>query len=369
MGFERLRFFNFRNLKDRELALGAPQVFLVGRNGQGKTNLLEAIHLLCLGASFRESRESAFARDASSPTGLAGTFSTPEAGSRSFSLQMAEGRRKELRVDDKLLADRRGLLAEVLCLCFVQQDMDFVAGSPEERRRFFDQTLVLCDPGYLEALRSYRQVLKSRNVCLREGRDELLDAYDAQLAAHGLFLRQRRGVLIGEFDLLFHSLLSEISGSDQEVRIRYAPSWDTLNTTEEVMAYLASRRQRDQLAGLTTSGPHRDGCSYIRDGKDYVPFASTGQLRLCALALRVAQARFLSSRTARKPVLLVDDVLLELDPLKRAAFLQRFPPYEQVLFTFLPDESWRASRTADTLVLEVEAGDFRPHGLPGELAL
>jgi len=362
MGFERLRFFNFRNLKDRELSLGAREVFLVGQNGQGKTNLLEAVHLLCLGSSFREKRESALARNPEEPTGLFASYRSPEGESKSFSLQFAEGRRKELRVDDKLLADRRGLLSEVLCLCFVQEDMAFIVGSPEDRRRFLDQTLVLFDPGCLDALRSYRQVLKSRNLCLREGRDDLLEVYDAQLAAHGLFVQQRREALIKEFDGIFHSLLSDISDGDQEVHIRHTPSWEGLCSTEEVMARLASRRKRDRLMGITTSGPHRDACSYVRDGRDYPPFASTGQLRLCALALRVAQARFLSARTGRKPVLLVDDVLLELDPGRRKAFLARFPPCEQVFFTFLPDESWRSSRTEETLVLEVEAGDFRRHG-------
>jgi DNA replication and repair protein RecF len=361
MGFERLRFFNFRNLMDRELLLGAPRVFLVGRNGQGKTNLLEAIHLVSLGSSFRESREPAFSREPGQPTGISGTFTTAEAGPRRLSLQLAEGRRKELRIDDKLLSDRRELFEQVLCLCFVQQDMGFVTGSPEERRRFFDQTLVLCDPGYLEGLRSYRQVLRSRNVCLREQRIDLLDAYDAQLAGHGLFLAQRRAELVREFDGLFGTLLGEISGADQAVRIRYAPSWADLSTVDQVMAHLGSRRQRDLLAGVTTSGPHRDACSYVRDGRDYQPFASTGQLRLCALALRVAQARYVSDRIARRPVLLVDDVLLELDPATRNAFLARFPTYEQVVFTFLPDESWQSARTDDTLVLEVEAGDFHLH--------
>ena len=364
MGFERLRFFNFRNLKDRELSLGARQIFLVGQNGQGKTNLLEAVHLLCLGSSFREKRESALARNPSQPTGLSASYSTAERGPKSFSLQFAEGRRKELRVDDKLLADRRELLSEVLCLCFVQEDMGFIVGSPEERRRFFDQTLVLFAPGYLDALRSYRQVLKSRNLCLREGRDDLLEVYDAQLAAHGLFLQQRRVALITEFDELFSGLLSEISDGEQEVRIRYTPSWEGLCSTEEVMARLEGRRKRDRLMGITTSGPHRDACGYARGGRDYPPFASTGQLRLCALALRVAQARFLSARTGRRPVLLVDDVLLELDPGKRNAFLARFPPCEQVFFTFLPDESWQSSRTDDTLVLEVEAGDFHDYRDP-----
>jgi DNA replication and repair protein RecF len=362
MGFESLRFFNFRNLKDRELSLGAREVFLVGPNGQGKTNLLEAVHLLSVGSSFREKREAAFARDPSAATGLSGRYMAPGAGARTLSLQFSPDHRKEFRVDEKTLADRRGLLSEVLCLCFVQQDMQLIVGSPEDRRRFFDQTLVLSDLSFLDSLRSYRQILKSRNLCLRENREDLLDVYDSQLAAQGLILQRRRGELVREFDALFGALLAEISGAEQEVGIRYRPSWDGLRTTDEVMGHLAQRRDRDRLFGATTSGPHRDVCSYVQNGKDYSHFASTGQLRLCALALRVAQARYLSERTSRRPVLLVDDVLLELDPQKKGAFLSRFPGYDQAFFTFLPDESWRSYRTADTLVLDVEGGDFRTAG-------
>ena len=142
------------------------------------------------------------------------------------------------------------------------------------------------------------------------------------------------------------------------MRIRYRPCWDGLFTTDDIMAHLASRRARDRLLGTTTSGPHRDACSYVASGKDYSHFASTGQLRLCALALRVAQARFLAQRTGRRPVLLLDDVLLELDPGRKKAFLARFPPYEQAFFTFLPDESWQSFRTPDTMVLTVAKGDF-----------
>src|SRR5208337_5032092 len=153
MGFEKLRFFNFRNLKDRELALGAREVFLVGQNGQGKTNLLEAVHLLSVGSSFREKRDAALSRDPAETTGLFASYAAPGAGLKAFSLQFSAERRKELRVDEKILADRRGLFSGVLCLCFVQQDMEFIVGSPEDRRRFFDQTLVLSDLSFLDALR------------------------------------------------------------------------------------------------------------------------------------------------------------------------------------------------------------------------
>jgi len=359
MGFESLRFVNFRNLKDRELPLGAREVFLVGENGQGKTNLLETVHLLCLGSSFREKRESALMRDPSAAAAVHGCYDNEgDIGRTTLSILISPGRKKEIRVNDKLLAERRDLLSEVLCVCFVQQDMEFVTGPPEERRRFFDQTLVLSDLSFLDSLRGYRQVLKSRNLCLKTNRDDLLDVYDAQLAAMGLALQSHRVALVREFGQVFSPLFSEIMGTEENVKIHYRPSWDGLTSIEDVAAHLAVTRERDRLLGTTTSGPHRDACTYTMAGKDYVHYASTGQLRLCALALRMAQARFLAARTGRKPVLLLDDVLLELDPVRKKAFIARFPVYDQVFFTFLPDEGWQAYRTDDTLVLHVAGGGF-----------
>jgi len=360
MGFERLRFYNFRNLKDRELNCGSREVFLVGENGQGKTNLLEAVHLLSLGSSFREKRESALVRDPSSSTGLHARFTSAERGEKELSLRLSPGQKKEFRVNDKALAERRDLLSEVLCIAFVQQDMEFVNGTPEDRRRLFDQTLVLSDLSFLDSLRDYRRVLKARNFCLKENRDDLLEVYDAQLSGLGLALQARRAALVAEFDVVFSPLFREITGSAEDLHIRYRPSWAGLGNLDDVMAYLAARRARDRLLGSTTSGPHRDACSYIQGGRDYTHLASTGQLRLCALVLRVAQARFLAARTGRKPVLLLDDVLLELDPGRKKAFIARFPPYEQAFFTFLPDESWQSFRTPDTMVLTVAQGDFLP---------
>ena len=358
MGFELLRFYNFRNLVDGELDVAAREVFLVGENGQGKTNLIETVYLLCLGSSFRETRDAALVRDPSTATGLFGSHQS--GGARgTLSLQLPPGRRKELRVNDKVVSHRRDLLSEVLCVCFVQQDMDFVSGSPEERRRFFDQVLVLSDLPFLDTLQSYRQVLRSRNFSLKAGTEELLDVYDAQLVPTGLELQAKRSALVREFNSVFSPLFQEITGSGEAVQIRYRPSWQGLRSPDEVLAHLAACRGRDRSLGTSTSGPHRDSFSFMVSGREYAHYASTGQLRLCALVLRIAQARFLADRTGRRPVLLLDDVLLELDPRRKSAFISRFPPYDQAFFTFLPDENFLAYRTPDTLLLTVEKGGFR----------
>jgi len=359
MGFEKLHFFNFRNLKDGELDLGAREIYLVGENGQGKTNLIEAVHLLCFGASFREHKEAAFFRDPREPLGLQGRYSAGYGQEIGLALLSVPGKKKELRVNDKQIFDRRDLLAEVLCICFVQQDMGFIAGSPEERRRFFDQTLAVYDFSFLDSLRSYRRVLHARNFCLKSRQSDLLDPYDEQLAAHGLEIQAKREALVQSFNEVFCPLFREITGEDQGVEIRYVPSWQKLRTREEASAHLASVRGRDLALGTTTSGPHRDAFFYLRGGRDYSHFGSTGQLRLCALALRTAQARFLTAQSGRRPVLLLDDVLLELDQGRKKAFVARFPAYEQAFFTFLPDEAYSSYATSDTLVLKVQAGEFR----------
>ncbi len=358
MGFEAVRFFNFRNLLDRELPLGAKQVFLVGENGQGKTNLLEVIYLLAFASSFREVQDSVLPRDPEAEVVLDGMFRGPSGGDTALSLRIPPAGKKKIRVDGKLLTERRDLLGRVLCISFVQQDMQLMDGPPEARRRFFDQTLVLSEPAYLAALRDYRRVLRSRNFALKSRQAGLLDVYDVQLAPLGLHITAWRSALAEQLNAVFGPLHKEIAPDSDAVEIRYQPSWSSLSAENHVLDALLSSRGRDLVLGTTSSGPHRDAVSYVCNGVDYTRHASTGQLRLCALALRAAQARFLAERTDKNPVLLLDDVLLELDPGKKRSLITRFPAYEQAFFTFLPDENYLQYRGEDTLLLSVKGGSF-----------
>jgi DNA replication and repair protein RecF len=365
MGFARIGFLNFRNLADGEIGVGARQVLLVGENGQGKTNLLEAVYLLCVASSFREDRDAALLRDPALPASLAGRTERSGGPAGSLSIRWEPGRRREVRVNDKPVNDRRELLGEVLCICFVQQDADFVVGPPEARRRFFDQVLALAHPAWLEAFRDYRRVLRARNAALKAGQEDLLDVLDEQIAPLGLALRERRESLVADFNDVFTPLVGGIMGGGrgdsgaERVAIRYRPSWAGLETPEAVIGRLAADRAKDLAFGTTTSGPHRDRFSCLVGGRDFAHFASTGQVRLCALALRVAQSRFLAGQTGRRPVLLLDDVLLELDPGRKRAFVDRFPDYEQAFFTFLPEENHLSARSDDALLLTVANGEFR----------
>jgi len=362
MGFARIGFLNFRNLADRQIDVGARTVLLVGENGQGKTNLLEAVYLLSVASSFRGDRDAELLREPALPASLTGRYDRSGEPPCGLAIRWEPGRGREVRVNDKTVNDRRSLLAEVLCICFVQQDADFVVGPPEARRRFFDQVLALAHPAWLEVFRDYRRVLRARNAALKAGQTDLLDVLDRQIAPLGLALRERREALVEDFNAVFGPLVGGIMGIEGEgaVRIRYRPSWAGLETTVAVTERLAGERAKDLAFGTTTSGPHRDRFACLVDGRDFAHFASTGQVRLCALALRVAEARFLAERTGRRPVLLLDDVLLELDPGRKRAFVERFPDYEQAFFTFLPGENHLSARSDDALLLTVEHGEFGP---------
>ena len=368
MAFSSIRTVSFRNLCDTEINLDAKNIFLVGENGQGKTNFLEAVYFASYGSSFRGTRDAGLVRTGEKDLSVSVKLDDPVYSG--ISVFYRDGK-KSISINGKRAEDRKELLNAAPCIVFCHEDMEFVSGTPERRRWFFDQTLCLPDPVYLGDLQNYRKVLRSRNNLLKnsggasgnvssgenpfpDGNGALLDALDLQLARYGLELAKKRQKEARFFSSVFEPLYGEISGLDG-ISIGYIPSWKE-ETEEAVMAGLNRRRENDFFAGLTVSGPHRDRYGFYRKGKEFSGQASTGQRRLLALLLRVAQARVFSQKTGRNPVLLLDDVLLELDGQKRKKFLSLMPEYDQGFFTFLPEEPYKLYRENDTIVYLVESG-------------
>jgi DNA replication and repair protein RecF len=238
--------------------------------------------------------------------------------------------------------------------------MEFVNGSPERRRWFFDQTLSLYDSVYLEDLRRFRRVLKSRNTILKENSQQkfsgdinsVLDALDLQFVMYGQELMKKREIAAMEFSNVFGKLYEEVS-EISDVQVQYIQSW---KNEGDMLSNLQQRRTADIAAGLSLSGPHRDRYVFAHNGCDFTVKASTGQRRLLALLLRAAQARRFSSMTGQNPILLLDDVLLEMDGEKRRRFISVLPAYDQAFYTFLPDEPYQRYQKEDTLVYTVNQG-------------
>ena len=356
MGFQSIRFYGFRNLEDAEVNLEARNIYLIGENGQGKTNFLEALYLLSYGTSFRTRRDGDLTTWNRSETALQAVFRGPDEPDGRIGVKILGGV-KTISVHDKPVKDRKQLIRRIPAIAFVHDDFLFTGGPPERRRWFIDQTLSLHDPLYVDQLRRYRLLLKERNHLLKTRKRDLLEHYEEQLAFAGLAIMERRQRLTRDFGTIFTPLFSDVSGLSADVSLAYRPSWGEDRTSGDVMERLAEKREIDFVLGTTGSGPHRDKFLFRAEGRDFSRNASTGQRRLLSLVLRVAQARFYSETTGRKPLLLLDDVLLELDPLRRRLFRDRLPEAEQVFYTFLPGED-TGGRDESSRSFEVRGGGF-----------
>jgi len=269
-----------------------------------------------------------------------------------------EGKGKEIRRSGKSVHDRKELVALNPSVVFCHEDYAFASGEPERRRFFFDQSAGLVSASYIDLLRDYKRVLKQRNAALKERREELVSLLDMQLAGFGIRLREERKKIEEEFNERFALRYEAVSLLGTEVNVRYRPNWPAELDLEGILQRMASKRAEELALGTSLSGPHRDRWGFSSKSGDFAATASTGQLRLLSLTLRMVQAEYYRSVTGRLPVLLLDDVLLELDRGKRRRFLELLPPSAQAFFTFLPGESWEDYKTESTLVYEVRDGRF-----------
>lgn len=375
MSFRRVRFASFRNLADAQLDVDAERIFLIGENGQGKTNFLEALYYLSFGSSFRGQSDSLVTAQGSGGFGLSARVGDSIAGSDASSWPAddgevsirVEGASKEIKLNGKALKDRKELVARNPSVIFCHEDYSFASGDPERRRFFFDQCAGMLSLSYIDSLRSYKRVLKQRNAALKESARDLLDVLDPQLARYGKELMESRLVLHAAFAKAFPALYEHVARLGTEVGIKYSPSWPAQAEEDEILELLAARRNDDIILGTTRSGPHRDRWGFSCEGAAFTDAASTGQLRLVSLVLRVLEARSYAERAGstvsgpRWPVLLLDDVLLELDVGRRRRFLELLPGAgagAQAFFTFLPEEPWREYLGADTIVYGVSGGRF-----------
>lgn len=370
MPYLTLSLRDFRNLQNDRIDLNAKEVFFVGRNGQGKTALLEALYYSAYGASFRTHKDTEAVKHGTESFSISALYEYGYSEDSSLAERVDinfGGAGKKIERNGKQIKDRKELISTVSCVLFCHDDMRFATGLPEFKRFFLNQSLSMCDALYLDDLRSYNKVLKSRNALLHQisegvSGEDMLDIFDVQLAEKGLVLQKKRQDMVFEFNGVFTSLYKEVSGIDG-VSLLYRPSWkeDGKLSADAVINVLSKSRERDKAIATTMTGPHRDRLEVVisdaTGGKRaFIPMASTGQLRLIALLLRVAQAKSCTKATGRATVLLMDDVMLELDTDKRQILTQMLGKYDQLFCTFLCDEPYQKYQKPTTMIYHIENG-------------
>lgn len=357
MRLDEVRLHQFRNIQSAQLVGLGTSVFLIGENGQGKTNLLEAVYLLCSGGSFRTRVDRDLVANGCNVAAVNGRFDDQGVASQvGVAVDRTSG--KAITLDGTHVRDRIQLVERAPCIAFSHTDLEFVDGGPERRRWYLNQTQAMLDPLFIETHRRYRRALRARNTLLRAQDVDQAPLYNRQLILAGTQIQSDRGRLVAQLSTVIDELFTTVAGMSN-VSLRYRPSWVDGATEAELDQRLASQLGHDLQMRTTTSGPHRDEFLLMLGGARFSAQGSTGQRRLAALILRVAQGRFFQQQTGRLPLLLIDDVLLELDAEKRSQFVANLPSSSQRFFTFLPDENYRRYAGDDTMLLRVDAGEFR----------
>jgi DNA replication and repair protein RecF len=324
----RIRALEARGVRNlEELVLEPAPRFNVfhGDNGQGKTNLLEAIYVVAALRSFRTSRLADLLRHGEPQARLGARVE--KAGIEHVYELVLEPKGRKIRLDGKVprpLAKYFGAFNVVL---FAPEDLQLPRGAPSERRRFLDRAVFNRRGDYMPLAQDYDKVLKNRNALLREvgegrrpaGVDDMLAVYDQQLAGLAARMATARLAYIDELRARFQAAFDAISRSGIAVDIRYETPDDVASASEDERSavyerLLAQSRAPDLARGATNVGPHRDDLAFVFDGRDAGAFASQGQLRALVLAWKTAEMDLLAAVHGDDPILLLDDVSSELDP-------------------------------------------------------
>jgi DNA replication and repair protein RecF len=318
-----LEFRSYRTLSYRPEA----RVNLVtGRNGQGKTNLLEALAVLLIGRSFRTTRLAELPSWGADVAVLSGDIQRSE-GTRSMRRTIQRAENGNWHAGGEACPWARVIV-------FGWQDLAILNGAPIARRMFIDGFAARLYAGHLPALLRYRRLIGQRNRLLQShATAERLAPWDEQLATVGMELidRRRRAVAILQTELA--RVYPSVSGESAKVQVGYRCVVGEATEPAALVAALERMRPVELRRGQTLVGPHRDDLTIEMDGVDARAFGSRGQQRLLALALRVAEVLPVSEAAGTTPVLLLDDALSELDPGVRDNVLREIQSVEQVFLT------------------------------------
>jgi DNA replication and repair protein RecF len=319
----RLTLRDFRTYAAAEVQLGPGLTVVTGRNGAGKTNLLEAVYFACTGRSCRTGNERECVRFGAELTRL--ELECEDAGHRhALSVGFQPGEPKRMRVDGVAVDRLTDVATRPLVSVFLPDRLELVTGAPALRRAHLDQVVAALRPARAATRRAYSAALGQRNALVaairagRAGRGSL-PAWDAELARHGVALMADRAQVVAELRPRF-AAHAEGLGLSADAEVVYRPR-SKATTAAELAAELAERVESDLDRGFTGHGPHRDELVLRREGRELRAYGSRGQQRLALLALLLAEREALADARGKPPLMLLDDVMSELDAGRRARLI------------------------------------------------
>lgn len=362
MRLRRIALRRFRNIGEAALDFQQPRIVLLGANGQGKTNLLEAVHLLCITRSFRRVRNDQLPQDGSGRFQLAATFDSSLRGQRTARLDGGRGG-LEFEIDNEAVRGRTRVFGQFPLVLLSPEKAVISQGGPEQRRRFLDQLICFGSVTYLDILQRYQRALRQRNSLLMArgglGDGAQLETWEQELARLGVEITTRRRLFLEEWVPLFRGIYAREFGQNLEADLCYRPGLGPEPQVETLMRELHGRRERDRARGGTTLGPHRDELDFLLDGRLLRDFGSQGQHKLFLLGLVLAETRILEQVTGEEPLLLLDDLFGVLDDERIALIGEKVGTRLQMLITTTSVRHLDVLGRRDSQVFLCEAGTYR----------
>ncbi|BES63573.1 DNA replication/repair protein RecF [Gottschalkiaceae bacterium SANA] len=362
MRIRKIHLIHYRNYRLLRCELGNTINIFYGENAQGKTNLLEAIHYLSYGKSFRKAKD----RDLiafDQPESYIGLELERGNGHHLLEAKLVKDGSKKVRID-RLPVDRIKELNELLyVIAFIPEDLRLVKGSPKDRREFIDRELSKLKPVYAKKMQQYERVLKQRNMLLKmvsydPDKEKILSVYTLQLIGLGSQIIKTRQEFLAQWEGYAKDLHGKISDHLEELAMEYesgvhGQSLESIQ--EDFEKRLEDMKAEERTKGTSLIGPHRDDLIFLINGKDARIYASQGQQRTVALSVKLAEIHLVEEIFNEKPVLLLDDVLSELDAKRRQFLIETFRSF-QTIITTADDTVMKSISHLNPTVFHIQSG-------------
>lgn len=342
MKLRKLQLENFRSYS--ALSFQFPQekniLIIVGLNGKGKTNFLEAIYTLSLGRSFRTLTHENLIKWENDYLRIKGeVLENEEDLELEVFFAKAPKRQKNFK-KNQVNQKHSEYIGSLLTVLFHPEDLNMLYLSPSYRRRYLDILLSQTDKHYLFSLSQYRKILKQRNALLNQilkkrlngnsttNLEEDLDVWDQQIAEHGTIIIQKRQILTKAINEHLQDIYQKISGSNESIKVEYQTK-----LKEDYLKELQDARTKDIRRCKTTLGPHLDDLAFYIDNREIEKMASRGEFRTLLLAVKIAEIDYIKDKTQKNPLLLLDDVFSELDEQRQKHLIQIIREHQTIITT------------------------------------
>ena len=326
-----LKLADFRNYATLDITPGAGLNVVVGRNAQGKSNILEAIYILATSKSTRAGKDTELIRFGTPQAKVTADVVRDKNSDIEVEMLLSLTEKKSARINGVRHTKLADAIGQVNAVLFDSGDLEIIRGEPAIRRRFLDLEISQTSPRYVHALAAYRKTLEQRNKLLRDIRDsrasfsafDVIPAWNQQLALHGARLVERRRQFLGRLRELAATIHGTLSDDRDELDITYNPSFNIDGAVDEAavearfVEALDNVMEEELTRGTTVRGPQRDDVSFTVNGQDCRLYGSQGQQRTVALSLKLAERQLIEELVGEPPILLLDDVLSDLDDVRR----------------------------------------------------